>query len=87
MKTQHNIGRRGEKNIYERDIEVIEIAKGIGTTKFTVREDPKLQNICLQNVLLVPTIQKNLINMAKMDQAGNHAKLDKGFKNFSDGWK
>ena len=63
------------------------IVKGIGTAKFTVREGPKLQNICLQNVLYVPTIQRNLISMAKMDQAGIHAKLDKGFKIFSDRWK
>ena len=51
------------------------IVKGIGTAKFTVREGPKLQNICLQNVLYVPTIQRNLIQHGKNGSSGYPRKI------------
>ena len=56
----------------------------MGTSPHIVKGIPKAQNIYLQNVLCVPTIQKNLMSMAKMDEAGIHTKLDKEFKIFSD---
>ena len=63
------------------------VVEGIGTAKFTIKEGSNLQTICLKNTLFVPTIHKNLISMARMDDAGMHAKLDKGFRIFSPNWK
>ena len=57
--------------------------EGIGTVKFKINDGHTFQITKLKDTLLVPTIQRNLISMYKMDKARLHAKLNKGFHIFS----
>ena len=63
------------------------LVKGIGTVQFTIKTKRGNQIQTLKNTLYVPTVHKNLISMSKMDKAGLHAKLDRGFKIFSPRWE
>ena len=60
---------------------------GLGKITFIIKNGPKIESIILENVLYVPSINRILINMVRIDSAGMHAKLDKGFHIISPRWK